>query len=201
MNVGPQATRYKLQVPGRSTPGLFNYYISDQRSRVDSVWRGENVPSAAFYRQTLSTVTIVTKDRIYTINAPEGTPSGCAGKYWHVFSQDAVSGAITLYTDVNGTPSTVDDAYKCGGDLITGEPAGGAASRLPDSNWPAPSTPQTMSWLNFGGISGFTQCSAVAALPVTNPHRADCVAYCAGRPAQTDYCFYGDYTGIDWDVR
>lgn len=183
INTGPQATRYRLQVPnvGVSVPGIFNYYISDQLSARTPV---SSPVSAAFYRQTLSTAYVVTQDRIYTINPPEGTPTACSGKYWHVFSQDAVSGAVTIYTAVNGT-TPAGEAYKCGGDLITGEPVGGVASRLPDASWGSTGPTQTYSWLHFGG-------------------RFRGQVDAQGRPvldAQGRQVIVTDYENIDWDVR
>lgn len=131
----PQATRY-LWDPGSGTPsGNFNYFLVDQRSLLG---RGMS-PSYQYYRQTSSTVWIVTQNRVYKVQPPSGNPTACQGKYWHVFQQDSVTGGITVMT----SPA---DAYKCGGQVIPGETT---TPTLPDRTWPA--SGEAQSWMAFGG--------------------------------------------------
>lgn len=137
INVGPQATRYRLQgTLGGTAAGTFVYYLHDQVGRP-----GQSSPD--FYRSTKSTVYVVTADRFYTINPPEGRTSRCDGHYWQVFHQDAVTGEVVIPTD----PA---QAYQCGGDVIYGDTTPG--NRLPTDRYTTVGDPlYGASWLNFGG--------------------------------------------------
>ncbi len=132
----PQATRYRWTLGSAST-GNFSYFLVDQRSALGVGMS----PSYQYYRQTSSTVWIVTQARVYKVLPPTTTPapSRCQGKYWLVFQQSAVDGSISVMTDAAR-------ALLCGGESIPGETVTPA---LPDSTWPASSEAQ--SWMAFGG--------------------------------------------------
>jgi hypothetical protein len=137
INTGPQATRYRLQgTVGGTAAGTFVYYLHDQVGA-----RGQSSPD--FYRRTKSTVYVVTADRFFTINPPEGNPTRCDGHYWQVFHQDAVTGEIII-------PTEASQAYQCGGDTIYGDTTLG--NRLPTDRYATVGDPlYGASWLNFGG--------------------------------------------------
>lgn len=131
----PQATRYLWKKPSGERSGNFNYFLADQRSMLG---RGMT-PSYQYYRQTSSTVWIVTQSRVYKVLPPTTNPTACQGKYWHVFRQDSVTGDITVMT-------SAADAFKCGGQAIPGETVTPA---LPNATWPA--SAEAQSWMAFGG--------------------------------------------------
>ncbi len=146
VNNGPQAIRYRLS-PLSDRTGTFSFYLSDQRSTAS---QNATMPSYRFYQETQSRVWVVTHNRIYQIDPPDGPPGGvsrprCSGKYWLVYQQDVATGEVTIRRD--------QTAYQCGGELIPGEPPSVQASRLPDTNW---ASGGSSSWLHFGGIpTGF----------------------------------------------
>jgi hypothetical protein len=62
-----------------------------------------------------------------------------------VYTQNAVTGAVTIPTDPN-------EAYRCGGDPIYPDSDVTGGNRLPRTNWHVPTDPAyNNSWLNFGG--------------------------------------------------
>jgi hypothetical protein len=130
----PQATRYRWSIGAIRPPGDFSYFLVDQRSAVG---RGMS-PSHEYYRQTSSTVWIVTQSRVYKVQPPTQSSPRCQGKFWLVFQQRASDGAIEVKND----PA---QALLCGNDPIPGETSD--RRNLPGPGWPAD---ESTSWMAFG---------------------------------------------------
>ncbi|MCE9586622.1 IPT/TIG domain-containing protein [Candidatus Uhrbacteria bacterium] len=95
--IAPETIKYKRGTWGLT--GRYGYYL------VDYSTGGSPVQSYRYFDYVSTTVRIVTEDRLFTVKPATTVPtdSGCSddtddrkGKYWHVFSQDAGSGAITI---------------------------------------------------------------------------------------------------------
>jgi cysteine-rich repeat protein len=136
----PQATRYRWTMGDSSVTGNFSYFLVDQRSMTGQSPRQS--PSYQYYRDTRSTVWIVTQSRVYKVLPPATTPTNCQGKFWLVYQQDSSTGAITLMSDA-------DRALLCGGQSIPGEVVTPA---LPNASWPT--SGEAQSWMAFGGWGG-----------------------------------------------
>ncbi|MBP9762183.1 IPT/TIG domain-containing protein [Patescibacteria group bacterium] len=130
----PQATRYRWSIGAIRPPGNFSYFLVDQRSAVG---RGMS-PSHEYYRQTSSTVWIVTQSRVYKVQPPTQSSPRCQGKFWLVFQQQASDGVI----DVKNDPA---QALLCGNDPIPGETS--ERRNLPGPAWPGD---ESTSWMAFG---------------------------------------------------
>ncbi len=134
----PQATKYRWTVGDPGQTGNFSYFLVDQRSETG---RGMS-PSHEYYRETSSTVWIVTQQRVYKVLPPTTSNSRCQGKFWLVYQQNSATGEVTVMTN----PA---QALMCGGESIPGE---AVTPALPNATWPA--SREAQSWMAFGGWGG-----------------------------------------------
>ena len=97
-DTAPQTIKYKRGT--WALTGRYGYYLVDY-----SPASSPGVASYQYFDHVSTTVRIVTEDRLFTVRPPTSVPTdaGCSdetldrkGKYWHVFSQEAGSGAVTI---------------------------------------------------------------------------------------------------------